>query len=448
MPRLGLGLGLNLPRPIFLGGGSPSVPVGALATYTAYSPSNFTLVTGNNVNEWNDETTNANNLTQGTSANQPKLVEDFTVTQFTASNQPTLIDDAGTWKAEFDTNDFMEGLKPQSGDFTYVFTGVDIPNYTTINSRFIGQLGVNTARFINLSGSFRIYDDVDTIVFQEPWNNESEIIVRLSGNTLSVFMNGTQLGSDTDVTGSTFTTLTTLGNSVSSINGTLQSLEIYDVAVADVTNITETAVQTFTADPLKMRTSANANPTDGQDVAKWYADEFSAYRDARVVFDPDDYMEGLPPQAGDFTYVFTGLDYDNTGTARFLMNPSVAGFRKLYFQQASGGQWVTQSDDNVFHIVNKPIEKYETLIFRNTGGVLELFGDGALVVTFPATTLGKSFTITDVGYSASSINGETATLNVYDRALTQEEMDYFFYLRNADTGEILTNAQGEPLLPS
>ena len=85
-------------------------------------------------------------------------------------------------------------------------------------------------------------------------------------------------------------------------------LTIYDVAVADVTNITETPVQTLTADPLKMRTSANLNPTDGQDVAKWYADEFSAYRDARVVFDTNDNMEGLPPQAGDFTYVFTGLN--------------------------------------------------------------------------------------------------------------------------------------------
>ena len=69
-----------------------------------------------------------------------------------------------------------------------------------------------------------------------------------------------------------------------------------------------------------MRTSANLNPTDGQDVAKWYADEFSAYRDARVVFDDDDYMEGLPPQAGDFTYVFTGVDVPNYATinSRFI----------------------------------------------------------------------------------------------------------------------------------
>ncbi len=365
MPRLGLGLGLNLTRPIFLGGGSPSVPVGALATYTAYSPSNFTLVTGDSVNVWQDEAsvtygseqvtngdfsdgstgwisyssgvlsvtnniarveattgamirqnsvidnpnkkqllsfrarcsklrpiaylkglsifttsliftqtdtwqyfelvmedlttsnlvfgvvsglttgdyiefefasvkeleTGSNDLTQSTSANQPVLVEDNTVTQFTASNQPTLVDDAGTWKLELDTNDYMEGLKTQSGDFTYVFKGLDIPNYFTINSRFIGQLGASTARFINVAGNFRINDDANSVVFNEPWNNESEIAVILSGSTLSVFMDGTQLGSDTDVTGSTFTTLTTLGNNSLSFQGEDATLNVFDRAL-------------------------------------------------------------------------------------------------------------------------------------------------------------------------------------------------------------------------
>ena len=93
MPRLGLGLGLNLPRPIFLGGGIPSEPTGFVAKYTAYLVDNFTLVTGDSVNVWQDESVNSNDLTQGTSANQPKLVEDNTVTQFTASNQPTFAKD-------------------------------------------------------------------------------------------------------------------------------------------------------------------------------------------------------------------------------------------------------------------------------------------------------------------------------------------------------------------
>ena len=56
-------------------------------------------------------------------------------------------------------------------------------------------------------------------------------MVRLSGSTLSVFMDGIQLGSDTDVTGSTFTTLTTLGNSVISFNGEDATLNVFDRAL-------------------------------------------------------------------------------------------------------------------------------------------------------------------------------------------------------------------------
>jgi len=55
MPRLSLGLGLNLPRPIFLRR-APSEPTGFVAKYTSYLVDNFTLVTGDSVNVWADET--------------------------------------------------------------------------------------------------------------------------------------------------------------------------------------------------------------------------------------------------------------------------------------------------------------------------------------------------------------------------------------------------------
>ncbi len=162
--------------------------------------------------------TGANDLPQGTSANQPSLIQ---------NTNPALN------KVEFDTNDYMEGLPPQSGDFTYVFKGSDVPNYASINSRFIGQQGLSTARIVNVSGDFRVFDDSNTTKFNQPWNNESNIAVRLSGNTLSVFMDGVQLGADIDVTGSSFTTFTTLGNSASSLQGSLQGLEVYDRALSD-----------------------------------------------------------------------------------------------------------------------------------------------------------------------------------------------------------------------
>ena len=121
---------------------------------------------------------------------------------------------------------------------------------------------------------------------------DQDVDLTRSGTLYSLYVDGVL--EDSITVASVNQAFTSLGRENPSFNGSLQSLEIYDVAVADVTNITETPVQTFTADPLKMRTSANLNPTDGQDVAKWYADEFSAYRDARVVFDTNDNMEGLP----------------------------------------------------------------------------------------------------------------------------------------------------------
>ena len=94
-----------------LASSGPQEPTGFVAKYTAYLVDNFTLVTGDSVNVWADESVNSNDLTQATSSNQPKLVEDYTATQFTASSQPTLVDDAGTWKLDFDTNDFMERIE-------------------------------------------------------------------------------------------------------------------------------------------------------------------------------------------------------------------------------------------------------------------------------------------------------------------------------------------------
>ena len=577
MPRLGLGLGLNLPRPIFLGR-EPSEPTGFVAKYTSYLVDNFTLVTGDSVNVWADETTKtygseeiangdfsagatgwaitggsvstgeltlnvvsssfsyaiqaraftsgtkymlnarvkgsnsnagfrvtdnnsgtgglkgsenrvqlttdyqdfefvftansnsvqvaierdsswgtdfdvivdsislkeiltgANDLTQATSSNQPKLVEDYTATQFTASRQPTLIDDAGTWKLDFDSNDFMDGLKPQSGDFTYVLTGVDVPNYDSINSRFIGQQGLSTARFLNLAGSFRINDDADNIVFFEPWNNESVIVVRLSGSTLSVFMDDTQLGADTDVTGSTFTTLTTLGNDVNSFNGSLQSLEIYDVAVADVTNITETPVQTLTADPLKMRTSANLNPTDGQDVAKWYADEFSAYRDARVVFDTNDNMSGLPALTGDWSYMID-TSINTLGTTKYLLEQTAGSSAILaladnymYLRDTTGA--------NDIALTSYTLTTSRTQFgFVRSGDDLLYYVNGVLKETVDVT--GRTFDFGTVGKSATSADMDTKQIIPFNRALTQEEIEYYSYLRS-ETGDILL----PPLLPS
>ncbi|MCP4265998.1 MAG: LamG domain-containing protein [Candidatus Brocadiaceae bacterium] len=162
--------------------------------------------------------TGANDLTQGTSANQPSL---------TQNANPALN------KVEFGPNDFLEDLPPQSGDFTYVVVGLDITNYTSETNRILGEVGQSTSRIVNMNGTIRVIDDLNATVFTQSWNNESNIAIRLISNVLSVFANGTQLGSDTDVTGSTFSNINSIGGSGASINGSLQGLEVFDRALSD-----------------------------------------------------------------------------------------------------------------------------------------------------------------------------------------------------------------------
>ena len=441
MPRLGLGLGLNLPRPIFLGR-APSEPTGFVAKYTSYLVDNFTLVTGDSVNVWQDESVNSNDLTQATSANQPKLVEDFTVTQFTASNQPTLVDDAGTWKLDFDTGDSMEGLKPQSGDFTYVFKGINLPTDTGSSRVFLSNPSATNVLFyvVVSSDKFAIRDSTNTIhEFDKTFDYgvDQDVDLTRSGTLYSLYVDGVL--EDSITVASVNQAFTSLGRENPSFNGSLQSLEIYDVAVADVTNITETPVQTLTADPLKMRTSANLNPTDGQDVAKWYADEFSAYRDARVVFDADDNMSGLPALTGDFTYVFKGIDVPDNNTGRFFLSDSSSASD---FRIRSTNNMSLEFND-LSAIVSPPVTDYSfsNMILLREGDTYRVYFDGSL--RWQITQAGKSFTINRLGDSGQSFGGSLQSLNVFDRALTQEEIEYYSYLRS-ETGDILL----PPLLPS
>jgi hypothetical protein len=164
--------------------------------------------------------TGANDLTQGTSANQPSL---------TQNANPALN------KVEFGPNDFLEDLPPQSGDFTYVIQGLNIPTYlSSVDVIVSNGDATNLERILNVQGSIRLNDRSNNIVFLEPWNNESNLIIRLEGNTLSVFAGGVQIGSDTDVTGSIFDNISQIGRGGSnSLNGSIQGLEVFDRALSD-----------------------------------------------------------------------------------------------------------------------------------------------------------------------------------------------------------------------
>jgi len=141
----------------------------------------------------------------------------------------------------------------------------------------------------------------------------------------------------------------------------------------------------------------------------------------KVEFDANDFMEGLPPQSGDFTYVIEGLNYDNTGVTRFFTesNSLAEGF---YFQQNSGGQWVCKDDAGSYHVLTTSILKYSQLVLKKEGAVLSLHGDGALVGNFSGDVTGDTFSMLRLGNSTASINGSIQGLEVFDRALSDQEI--------------------------
>ena len=81
---------------------------------------------------------------------------------------------------------------------------------------------------------------------------------------------------------------------------------------------------------------------------------------------------------------------------------------------------------------------------RLSGNTLSVFAGGVQLGSDTDVTGSVFDNINRIGrVGSNSLNGETATLNVFDRALTQTEIDYYSYLRS-ETGEILL----PPLLPS
>ncbi len=220
------------------------------------------------------------------------------------------------------------------------------------------------------------------------------------GSNLSVYINNNQQGTTGNVGLETYY-FSRLGRGTSS-NGSIGNYYSYrqwDTPVADPTNIIETPDFTLTPDSTKMRTSANANPVLGQGVAKWYADEFSAYRDSRVVFDAtDDNMSGLPALTGDWSYMID-TSINTLGTTKYLL------------EQTAGSSAILALADNFIYLrdttgANDIALTSYTLTtgrtqfgFVRSGDDLLYYVNGVLKETVDVT--GRTFDFGTVGKSAT-----------------------------------------------
>jgi hypothetical protein len=386
---------------------------------------------------WKDESTNGNDLTQATSANQPKLVEDNTVTQFTASNQPTYDQVSGVDVMAFDSDNFEAiGVFDWDNDWSLDFDVEYVNNGLRIVS--LGANSATSALFSASSSQIRLQSNENNQFNFSISDGTKRVTFIKNGNDLSAYSDGALAGTQ-DFTGNTFSA-NYIGATQSTVDFRLYSLRYYKIVVSDPTNIVETPDFTLTPDPTKMRTSANANPVLGEDVAKWYAQEHNPYQN-EVVFDgTDDNISGLPTQSIDFTYVWevehsalstTDYIFSSSGTPSALL---LLSDNYYYLRDTTGSGDIGLT----FHAVEAGLHTYALV---RSGDNVSLYVDSVFKQTVDVT--GRTYTWDTVGDSADSLGGGLKRINVYDRALTQDEINWFSYLRDQE-GNILQ----PPLLPS
>jgi hypothetical protein len=218
--------GIPFTRPFTSPFGAPfpgsrrQTPTDYVAKYSAFNPNDFSLVTGNSVNIWDDKT-GANDLTQGTSANQPSLIQNA---------NPALN------KVEFGPNDFTNGLPPQSGDFSYVFNGLNLPTDTGSSRVFLSNPSAVNVLFyvVGSSDKFAIRDSTNTIhQFDKTFDYgvDQDVDLTRSGTLYSLYVDGVL--EDSITVASVNQAFTSLGREITSLNGSLQELEVFDRALSE-----------------------------------------------------------------------------------------------------------------------------------------------------------------------------------------------------------------------
>lgn len=460
MPRrFGFGLGFSLSRL----SGIPREPSGFVAKYTAYLVSNFTLVTGSNVSQWDDESVNANNLTQATSANQPTFNDDgVSVTQSTLANQPTLIDTGGGVLAvQYDTvgdkvlngnSDFgLSGSKTM-----YVEWKASVRKDSTGESSFGTYCAISDNTLTGTRDILTILRQGTSTVLNFIVADSTEVDRTLSGaipddsehtwgfkadfNTgvLELWLDGALVDSNTLNTSDTIisrpNSILRLGSNINSLraNQEVYSLKVYK-SVSDPTNITETPDFELLPDVQYIPSGV------GQPVPTWYATQHNQYANT-VNFDAtDDNMTPLPTTTGDFAM-------------QFKKKANTLATTKVLFSSSTTSAEVRLNTSNQFEVVSDVgtvftftttlvASQQEVNIIQRSGNNLEVYNSIGVKQVIDVT--GEAFTFDRISDTTNASDSDWQEIRIYDEILDQDSIDYFYYLRNANNEILLP-----PLLPS
>ena len=437
--RFGFGLGFNISR--FVGGGAPPTPSGFVARYL--SSLGWSLVTGDNVEQWDDQSANNNDLTQATSGNQPTLFEYDVVKQSTLANMPNLMDTGGGVLAmEFESgvSQGLDGL--DIGDeFTLEF---DVNLREDSFNGLVSKDVSSEARAFLRSDSIWIYSDLNSTQSFDTDSNYFDqritLILHKTGNSLSAYINSVQQGLTLDVTGRTYY-FNILGRKRTSngTDGSFYGYRQWNTPVADPTNITETPDFELIPEAQYMRNDSNATPSTGDSISAWLSTTHEPYTNEVRFTGNNKYMGGLSTQAGDFSYIFKGsVDvqaqdkrvFSNSGTGRSIGYDS----SEVSYVEADDGTRYTFPE-----ITNAGNEK--VFIIVREGNTLRAYNGYTPTATTHDVT-GKTFTYDRIGSNTLSMNGYKKEDTVYDYAVTDEQAKWWSYLRST-SGDILT----PPLLP-
>ena len=436
MPRLGLGLGLNLPKPVYLGGDStPVVPSGFVGQYLAYYYSDFNLITGDNVETWSDRSTNNNDLTQTTSANQPILVENDVVKQSTLANQPTLVDTGGGVLA------VQFGSQKRLGAYSAIgnkLIEIDLNLTSTGRTQFLLSASTSSASVrIGTNESINLRTD----------DNTSNIFptgtLTLGRQTIKIWFNGTDASlyindvfqSTLDLTGKTLDNLNLLGSSqtTNAFDGDIYSAKFYD-AVANPLSIVETPVLVFLSETQYLRNSSDVEASAGDDISAWQSTTHNQFDNVVRADATNDLMAGLP--AHDCLVFRKAVNTLGTQKVLFSSSTTSAQIRT----NASDQIEVVSDAGTVFtYATSTVLTTQQTTILQLNGTNLELYESPTLLEAKDFT--GETLTIDRALGSASDTDWKE--IWPYPNALDETGRNYFYYLRN-DQNEILL----PPLLPS
>ena len=428
MGRLGLGLGLNIYK-LWQGGGvSPPLMPSLDAWHTSYDADNFLYGVGDKAQTWKDlETDTLYNLTQNTDANQMVLVEENVLGQSVVNRRPNL--SADSQKIEFTaTRHHLDGFDTGLDDFTLVWDLVwggttagiggggvrlNITSNNKVNIRQVNNLAVSNLTIPNVDFNTRgkLFIRRIDLVWQAFYEGEESNTYDEDGSGLDLFVS--TLGSD-----QTVTDFDLFGFDI--FDRALTQIEIDNYETSKPTDVTEYNPSTIT--------SGASNP-----VSRWQSLQYNGVNNILRGDATNDFMDGLPTQAGDFSLPFKKQS-NTLATLKTLFSSSTTS-AEIRINASNQYEVVSDAGTVFTYTTIETVNEQETRVLILDGTDLKLYKGSTTFETKDFT--GEAFTLDRLSKSSNSSDSDWKELGIKGSVFTQTEIDWFYYLRDENNNILM-----------